>query len=143
MPLISKMSTSWTSSPPRSLSGLRLASESCPRLCRGRLLTYINASASNGIPEKEYSFDLQLWGEIIPEVRIKILPCFPKVRTDPGRTGNQEGRHFPSYRPCPQEEGGSGGVLAPIDQGEAQQELGQDRFLQGKITDIISSWLKC
>lgn len=73
----------------------------------------------------------------------RFCHVFQKVRTDPGRTGNQEGRHFPSYRPCPQEEGGSGGVLAPIDQGEAQQELGQDRFLQGKITDIISSWLKC
>ncbi|OWT40728.1 hypothetical protein C362_01537 [Cryptococcus neoformans Bt1] len=29
--------------------------------------------ASNGIPEKEYSFDLQLWGEIIPEETKKVV----------------------------------------------------------------------
>ncbi|XAO26597.1 hypothetical protein I312_105435 [Cryptococcus bacillisporus CA1280] len=29
--------------------------------------------ASNGVPEKEYSFDLQLWGEIIPEETKKVV----------------------------------------------------------------------
>lgn len=91
---------------------------------QGLLADVFDTSASNGVPEREYSFDLQLWGEIIPEVRIKLLPVFQRVRTDRGRAGNQESRYLPSYRPCSQEEGGSGRVLAPIDQGEAQQELG-------------------
>lgn len=48
----------------------------------GLLVDVSDTSASNGVPEKEYSFDLQLWGEIIPEVRIKLLRVFQRVRTN-------------------------------------------------------------
>ena len=92
-------------------------------------------SSSKGIPEKEYAFDIELFDEILPEVRynVSILKHISEAdMNSPSSkpTGDQEVGYFPSHRADPPKEGRPCRVLASTHQGEGQEPVDQDRLQQ-------------
>ena len=87
---------------------------------RPRIISWY--SPSKGVPEKNYAFDLQFYDEIIPEVHLTSFSFQDRAEV----LGDEACSNHPRGDPRVEEEDTQIGVLAEVDQGEAEPELGED-----------------